>query len=228
MMRQEDVMIAAPCSAKWDDMQGAGAIRFCHLCELNVYDTKLMSEAEISELMSLNEQNGRQTCLKLYRRADGTLLTRDCPIGRRIKDRCAKAGMLVRAAVLLVLGWLQMPMADADGQKKLHADDGSNPRVGEPVVPVFGQALSKQDFVANDHAEPKACQFFKNAHEAETAGNIARATGFYEDALKEIDRDRSKHDSSFVKLVAGDYCKLLRQTGKKERADEMAKKYRLK
>lgn len=228
MGQQKDLMIAAPCSANWDDMQGVGAIRFCHLCELNVYDTRLMSEAEISELMSLNEQNGRQTCLKLYRRSDGTLLTRDCPIGRRIKDRCAKVGLMLRAAALVVFSWLQMPLADADEQKKLRAHDGSNQKVGEPVVPVYGQALSKQDFVANDHAEPKACQFFKNAHEAETAGNIAKATGLYEDALKEIDRDRSKHDSSFVKLVVGDYCKLLRQAGKKERADEMAKKYRLK
>lgn len=228
MERQEDLMIAAPCSAKWDDMQGAGAIRFCHLCELNVYDTKLMSEAEISELMSLNEQNGRQTCLKLYRRADGTLLTRDCPIGKRIKDRCAQAGMLVRAAVLLALGWLQLQSANADDKKVSEAKQSSEQKIGEPIEPIYGQSLSQGEFVDNGHADTKAVQLFKSARQAEASGDLTKAAKYFEDALNEIDRERSKHDSSFVKFVAQNYCGLLRRMGKKDRADDVTKRYQLK
>jgi hypothetical protein len=71
-----DVRVATPCSAEWDKMLGDERIRHCTLCSLNVYNLSEMSGDEIHALLVSTE--GR-VCGKLYRRADGTMLTRDCP-----------------------------------------------------------------------------------------------------------------------------------------------------
>lgn len=70
--------IASPCPASWDDMEGDDRVRFCPECELNVYNIASMTEAEAVELIA--EREGR-VCVRLYQREDGTVLTRDCPVG---------------------------------------------------------------------------------------------------------------------------------------------------
>ncbi len=61
-------------------MSGDDRVRYCSLCSLNVYDFSEMTRAEVHELLLRTE--GR-VCAKLYRRADGTMITRDCPTGLR-------------------------------------------------------------------------------------------------------------------------------------------------
>lgn len=65
-------------------MAGDERIRHCALCDLNVYNFAAMTRDEIRELLVRAE--GR-VCARLYRRADGTLLTRDCPTGLRALRR---------------------------------------------------------------------------------------------------------------------------------------------
>jgi hypothetical protein len=78
----DDVRIASPCHMSWDAMPGDEAVRFCHACEKNVYDLSAMTRAEAERL--LHEREGR-ICVRLYRRADGTVITSDCEVGARAR-----------------------------------------------------------------------------------------------------------------------------------------------
>jgi hypothetical protein len=90
--------VASPCSASWDAMEGDGRVRFCRLCSLNVYDLSEMTRAEVEALVSKTE--GR-LCGRLTRRADGTVLTKDCPVGlRALRSRATRAAGAAFAALL--------------------------------------------------------------------------------------------------------------------------------
>src|SRR5262249_7872383 len=62
------------------EMTGDERVRFCGLCRKNVYNLSAMS-CEAAERL-IEERQG-QMCALLYRRADGTVLTSDCPVGAR-------------------------------------------------------------------------------------------------------------------------------------------------
>ena len=90
--------IASPCEASWEAMEGDGPVRRCHRCEKDVYDVAgLSSDAVLALLERFNER----PCVRLHRRADGTVITGDCPEGRRRHDRRGLAlagGLLLNAA----------------------------------------------------------------------------------------------------------------------------------
>ena len=92
------IQIATPCPASWDEMQGDERQRFCAHCKLNVYDVSAMKRDEAEQLISKHE--GRM-CVRLFRRHDGTVLTRDCPVGlkalrqRLVRNVAALAGVLL-------------------------------------------------------------------------------------------------------------------------------------
>jgi hypothetical protein len=76
--------VASPCSVPWESMQGDDRVRFCGQCRLNVYDLSALSSDEARALLEKSE--GR-TCVRFFRRRDGTVLTRDCPVGARTVRR---------------------------------------------------------------------------------------------------------------------------------------------
>jgi hypothetical protein len=76
----EDVRIASPCDQSWAEMIGDDRVRYCGGCKQYVYNLSELSRTEAKALLDGTE--GR-TCIRLFRRADGTVLTRDCPEGRR-------------------------------------------------------------------------------------------------------------------------------------------------
>lgn len=79
--------IARPCGADWAAMTGDARVRFCNLCQLNVYNLSEMSRADAEALVA--EREGR-VCVRFYRRADGTMITQDCPVGlAAVKRRVA-------------------------------------------------------------------------------------------------------------------------------------------
>jgi hypothetical protein len=69
--------IASPCSASWDEMSGDDRVRHCPQCRLDVYNFSEMTEPEIRQLVKA--RTGR-LCARFYQRADGTMLTRNCPV----------------------------------------------------------------------------------------------------------------------------------------------------
>jgi hypothetical protein len=90
--------VASPCGVSWDSMDGDGRVRFCRLCSLNVYDFAGMTRAEVEALVTKTE--GR-LCGRMTRRADGTVLTKDCPVGlRALRLRATRAAGAAFAALL--------------------------------------------------------------------------------------------------------------------------------
>ncbi len=95
----QNIGIAAPCSASWDEMEGDDRRRLCGQCSLHVYNIAELTEEQAVRL--LTESEGR-VCGRLYRRADGTIITRNCPVGLRLV-RKKLAGLVGRVAAAVVL-----------------------------------------------------------------------------------------------------------------------------
>ena len=90
--------IATPCPISWEQMTGDNRVRFCDHCHLNVYNISELSRIEAETLIASTE--GR-LCARLFRRADGTVLTKDCPVGlRELKRRVAKRAAAIFAAIV--------------------------------------------------------------------------------------------------------------------------------
>jgi hypothetical protein len=84
-------------------MAGDERVRHCTLCSLNVYNFAEMTRDEVRELLVRTE--GR-VCARLYRRADGTVITRDCPTGlRALRRRTSRAAAALFAALLTLPAW---------------------------------------------------------------------------------------------------------------------------
>jgi len=94
----DNVHVAAPCSADWDQMMGNDRSRFCGQCNLNVYNLSSMTQAEAEHFVAGSE--GR-LCVRFYRRRDGSILTQNCPIGLRAIRRRVSA--ITRAITSVVL-----------------------------------------------------------------------------------------------------------------------------
>lgn len=98
------VAIATPCPASWDDMEGDGRVRFCSQCQQSVYNVAELSRSEATALI---DRNSGQLCLRLFRRADGTVMTRDCPVGvwRAARRKLAAVVGVWVFLVLLSFAW---------------------------------------------------------------------------------------------------------------------------
>ena len=80
------VRVASPCSQAWADMVGDDRTRHCLACNKDVYDVSAMSRASAEAF--LQAAVGTGACVRMYRRADGTILTaEDCPVGVKKKHR---------------------------------------------------------------------------------------------------------------------------------------------
>jgi hypothetical protein len=99
----ETISIATPCSADWNTMSGDERSRHCAQCNLSVHNLSAMTRAEAEALVAGSD--GR-ICVRLYRRADGTVLTQDCPVGMRsVRDsRMRRMRSMVAAATALLTG----------------------------------------------------------------------------------------------------------------------------
>lgn len=79
------VRVASPCNAKWEDMLGDERVRHCLACDKQVFNLSAMTTADAEALLA--GRAGEKTCVRLYRRADGTVMTSDCPVGATRKRR---------------------------------------------------------------------------------------------------------------------------------------------
>jgi hypothetical protein len=94
------ITIASPCTASWDDMRGDDRIRHCAHCKLNVHNLSAMTRDEAEGV--LTRLAAGRVCAQFYRRADGTILTQDCPVGLA-RIRAATRRALVRVAAIVGL-----------------------------------------------------------------------------------------------------------------------------
>src|SRR6266849_4080752 len=100
--RLDHLRIASPCPVGWEQMAGDDRVRFCEQCSLRVYNISAMTRNEAETLIANTEGH---ICARLYRRSDGTIITKDCPVGlRAIRRRVAKIAGAVFAAVMSLAG----------------------------------------------------------------------------------------------------------------------------
>lgn len=102
----EDVRIASPCKASWRKMKGDNRVRNCAECSLNVYNISEMTREEVAQLITKTE--GR-LCIRLWRRRDGTVITKDCPIEfRQMRYLYAAMASMLIGMVLAVMQWSRL------------------------------------------------------------------------------------------------------------------------
>ncbi|HEY6339483.1 MAG TPA: carboxypeptidase-like regulatory domain-containing protein [Candidatus Sulfotelmatobacter sp.] len=117
-------------------MTGDNRSRHCAQCNLNVYNFSEMTAAEIEQLIAASA--GQRLCGRLYQRPDGTILTRDCPVGlrariRRVSPRLTAA---LAAAISLVFAtqacsWQTSPL---QGQLLPPTPQQTTPQPGTAVM----------------------------------------------------------------------------------------------
>lgn len=82
-------------------MQGDDRARHCRECNLQVYNLSDMTREEAATFLAQAE--GR-VCVRLFRRADGTVITRDCPVGlAAVRAKLVRIG-IAAAGLLLAFG----------------------------------------------------------------------------------------------------------------------------
>lgn len=96
-----NLKVASPCSQDWNAMVGNERKRYCGECKLNVYNLSGMSRTEAENLI-INAEG--RLCVRFYKRADGSVITQDCPVGwARVKQH-TKA--LVTAFASLIFSFI--------------------------------------------------------------------------------------------------------------------------
>jgi len=111
-----NVMIAAPCSIRWEQMtpvedSDSDIKRLCNQCNLHVYNVSNMTRSEAETFLS---EQSHSVCLGLYRRKDGTLITKDCPFGVKLLNRARYRFASICASVLAVFGVTIIPVSAQD------------------------------------------------------------------------------------------------------------------
>lgn len=140
------VRVASPCNADWNEMLGDDRVRFCLSCEKNVFNLSSMNRDDAESL--LQERIGNDLCIRFYQRADGTILTADCPTGVKKKRRkklalaVAGAGAMAAAAATMFMKSTCTQGAVAggamlQGEPTVMMGDVEAP---PPVLPVMGSA----------------------------------------------------------------------------------------
>jgi len=127
----ENVRVASPCTASWEQMTGDDRVRHCQDCKLNVYNLSEMTRKDAERLIARSE--GR-LCVRFYRRADGTILTRDCPRGlRALTDRVSRiAGAVLTAMMAVTPVFAQSPA----GTSAPNQSESKNKELGMDVTVV--------------------------------------------------------------------------------------------
>lgn len=111
-------------------MTGDDRQRFCAHCERSVYNLSSMTKREADRLL---QSTDGQVCTRLFRRADGTVLTEDCPLGwNALKRRVSRVAGAALSAALTWHGaaFAQSPLPTQNGQQ---ATDSSKDETGRVV-----------------------------------------------------------------------------------------------
>ena len=148
-----NLKVASPCSANWNEMIGNERQRHCGDCQLNVYNLSGMTRTEAENFL-INAEG--RVCVRFFRRSDGTILTKDCPVGwQAIKRRVSKTATAFASLIFAALGGIgltnyfakvsepqiigqMMPVIETPTMGKVAIDDNSNVVIKEPSVEIMG------------------------------------------------------------------------------------------
>lgn len=105
----KNLKVASPCSQDWNAMIGSDRKRYCGECKLNVFNLSGMSRTEAENLIMNAE--GR-LCVRFYQRADGSVLTQDCPVGwAKVKQRTKAYVTAIASLIFTFFGALGLVAA---------------------------------------------------------------------------------------------------------------------
>ena len=144
----DQVRVASPCNASWDDMTGDDRVRFCGKCEKNVFNISAMPREDAEQL--LRERAGGELCVRFFQRTDGTILTEDCPVGVRKKRRRQIAFAVAGAGAMAAAG----AQLFASGAKCHTARMGEMAPVEAPMIQ-GSFSVPPEDPAPTTTAEPK-------------------------------------------------------------------------
>jgi hypothetical protein len=129
--------IESPCTYGWENMRGDERVRFCEQCRLNVHNLAEMTDEDALAL--LEKTKAGRTCVRMYKRADGSVYTDNCPYKlrtvRNLVRRVAPWAMLFLAVLF------RQSAADAQGLVGAPITAGRFGQVGADVriVPTEGE-----------------------------------------------------------------------------------------
>jgi hypothetical protein len=112
-------------------MRGNDRVRHCGQCEKNVYNLSGMTRDQATALVTQNEGN---LCVRFYCRADGTMLTQDCPVGMMAAVR--KRVLLV-AGVAVAFLFAAISFATAGGFVLYRMSQANDRQMPEPLQTVL-------------------------------------------------------------------------------------------
>lgn len=189
----DNIMVAAPCTVAWDEMTGDDQVRFCNLCQLNVYNARELTKSELVDLLS---KDGPRPCLRLYRRADGTIITDNCPVGlRKIRNGVRRAWRGVAAACGMVFSALFWSAQCADATTN-------------QSVAGLNEIKSLRD--------DRVLKCLLRARVANNARHFRKAERYYKTAVACL--PLAKHDAAFKLMVLSEYKALLVKMNKSAEA----------
>jgi hypothetical protein len=219
----QNIMIASPCTVDWNTMDGDDRVRVCGACKHNVYDTSKLTSKEILDLMARDSK----ACLKIYRRADGTLLTEDCPFGLRTLRRGARRVSKIAASLwALALSFTSVsaqsgtikpentPKQNASSNTaEAKAKESQTPTSEiKGATPVIAAPDSLKDSLASD--------LLTKARTNIAAKNYLEAEQNFKDATSAL--TKSKHDIAFEKQVWSEYSDFLISQNRKDETTVIA------
>lgn len=227
----DNVSISAPCPIKWDMMEGSKTVRNCSSCQQTVFNISEMTRKEAEEVLASNTES---LCLRLYRRADGTLITKDCPLGIRLRDRVQFKIQTIVASFLALIH-----AVPAFGQ----AVDGVSKPTEKSIFQVEPYVLDGGIRPASVERQPKtsptipetwqpnraALDAYDEAKRFETTKDLKNANEAYERALGEFRTNiHCTFDPVFKYEVATRYAKFLRKQRDRKKAQSIELEFRLK
>ncbi len=130
--------IASPCNEKWELMTGDAQARHCAACKFTVYNFSELTSEEARQLLRRNA-SGQRICARIYKRRDGTVMTKDCPKGfrhgldvaRRLLPGVSGAAF---ALVILVAAFVGATALFSDNIRRLFSASGETGLVGAPIA----------------------------------------------------------------------------------------------
>ncbi len=139
-------------------MAGDERVRFCPECNLNVYNFSAMTAAEVERIVSRRE--GR-LCARFYQRADGTMLTKNCPVGFRAAlwraTRVASATLAAMLSMRPALGQstpsAKQPLAQIENAQRglsLRVADPTGAPVASARVTITNEATGRDTLATTD------------------------------------------------------------------------------
>ena len=132
----DNIRIASPCSADWNAMQGDDRKRFCGDCKLNVYNLSGMTRFDAENLLRLSE--GR-LCVRYFRRPDGTVLTKDCPVGwAAVKQRISVVAAAAFSLIISLFSGIFLVSLFSRGPYVVGAIEDPRPTPSPETVPLIG------------------------------------------------------------------------------------------